>query len=132
MFTTPRCHVCSPENSQFPQLSFLGQFLRGQFSLSFLFPFSLSPLEPNAGVSTRPPTSYLCSVILLSPTFQEGGLKGNEELLQRCIDKGKFPEVKCILGIETRFLGVGKEREAPLVLMFGPQNPKMPFLSKCL
>lgn len=109
------------------QASFLGVSFHFLSSLSLL-----SPLEPNAGVSTRPPTSYLCSVILLSPTFQEGGLKGNEELLQRCIDKGKFPEVKCILGIGTRFLGVGKEREAPLVLMFGPQNPKMPFLSKCL
>lgn len=64
----------------------------------------------------QPPTFALSS----SPTVQEGGLKGNEELLERCKDKRKFPEVKCVLGAE-RFLGVGEGGTLGLVW---PTKPK--------
>ena len=105
VLTPPSCHIC--QKTYRPTLSFLGT----GFTF-FLFSFSKSPWESNAGESTWPPTIPISALSSLLPHLPGRWPAWQAELLQRCIDKGRFPEVKCIPGIVTCFLRVGKKMVA--------------------
>lgn len=64
-----------------------------------------------------------CSVIPLSPTFQEGGQEDNAELLQRCIDKG-IPRREMHSGDWDVFPGGRKAEGGALGFDVWPTKPK--------